>query len=212
VARNGWIDKMKLYFVRHGESEANILRVISNRGWVHPLTEKGRQQVRDLAGKLQTAGIARIYTSPLQRTVQTAEILAQTLGVEVEITGALREFDCGIAEGRADADAWQLHAWVTEEWALHHRWDSRIEGGESCLDMRSRFLPLVNGLIKDYASRPENFVLIGHGAVYYHMLTQVLVNLPDHFNGPFPNTGYVLAEACPEGLVCLEWCGIKILQ
>jgi len=207
---------VKLYFVRHGESEANILHVISNRGWVHPLTEKGRQQARDLANRLKDAGIARIYTSPLCRAVQTAEILSQILGVEFEITDALREFDCGIAEGRADTQAWQLHAWVTEEWAVHHRWESRIQGGESCLDLRSRFLPLVNGLVKDYAVSSVNgdtdhhYVLIGHGALYYHMLTQTLVNLPSHFEGPFPNTGYVLAEARPEGLVCLEWCGIKI--
>jgi broad specificity phosphatase PhoE len=201
---------MKLYFVRHGESEANVLRVISNRGWVHPLTEKGRQQARDLAEKLRDAGVVKIYTSPLQRAVQTAEILSQILGIEFEITGALREFDCGIAEGRSDAEAWQLHAWVSEEWAVHHRWDSRIEGGESCLELRSRFLPLVNSLVRDHAGNHENFMLIGHGALYYHILTQTLVNLPPHFEGPFPNTGYVLAEARPEGLVCLEWCGTKV--
>jgi broad specificity phosphatase PhoE len=201
---------LKIYFVRHGESEANILRVISNRGWVHPLTEKGRQQARELAEKLRGAGIVKIYTSPLQRAVQTAEILALILEVEYEITDALREFDCGSAEGRTDAEAWKLHAWVTEEWAVHYRWESRIEGGESCLDLRARFLPLVNSLLRDYANRPDNFVLIGHGALYWHMLTQTLVNIPPKFEGGFPNTGYVLAEARPEGLVCLEWCGVKI--
>jgi broad specificity phosphatase PhoE len=46
---------MKLYFVRHGQSEANISRVISNRGWVHPLTEKGLQQAHDLAARLAEA-------------------------------------------------------------------------------------------------------------------------------------------------------------
>ena len=201
---------MKLYFVRHGESEANISRTISNRGWVHPLTEKGRCQAHDLADRLCEAGIARIYTSPLQRAVQTAEILAQTLEVEFEITDALREFDCGIAEGRSDAEAWGLHAWVSEEWALYHRWDSRIENGESYNDMRNRFLPLVDGLVKNHSGRPGNFVLLGHGALYGNMLPQVLTNLPPHFEGPFPNTGYVLVESRPEGLVGLEWCGIKI--
>lgn len=203
---------MKLYFVRHGESEANVLRIISNRGWIHPLTEKGRQQARDLAEKLRTAGIVKIYTSPLQRAVQTAEILAQALGVEFEITDALREFDCGIAEGRLDAEAWKLHAGVTQAWAVDHRWESRIPGGESCLDLRARFLPLVERLVREYAGHPENFVLIGHGGLYYQMLTQALGNIPAGFSGPFPNTGYVLAEVRSEGLVCLEWCGIKLDQ
>jgi broad specificity phosphatase PhoE len=201
---------MKLYFVRHGQSEANVLKVISNRGWVHPLTELGHQQAHDLAAKLQTAGIAKIYTSPLQRAVQTAEILAQILGVEFEITGALREFDCGIAEERADPEAWQLWQTAWDNWLVHQQWDYRVEGGESFNDLRARFLPLVNGLVRDYAGRPENFVLIGHGGLYYSMLPQVLTNLPPHFEGSFPNTGYVLAEALPQGLVCLEWCGTKI--
>ena len=200
---------MKLYFVRHGESEANVLRVISDRGWVHPLTEKGRQQARDLGDKLQTAGIAKIYTSPLQRAVQTAEILAQTLGIEFEITGALREFDCGIAEGRADAKAWQLWQSAWDNWLLHQQWDYRIEDGESFNDLRRRFLPLVNGLLGDRAGQSKNYVLIGHGGLYFSMLPQVLTNLPPHFEGTFPNTGCVLAEARPEGLVCLEWCGVK---
>jgi len=201
---------MKLYFVRHGESEANILRVISNRGWVHPLTDKGRQQAHDLAEKLQTADIAKIYTSPLQRAVQTAEILAQTLGVAFEITGALREFDCGIAEGRADAEAWQLWQADWDHWHIHHHWDYHIEGGESFNDLRSRFLPLVNGLLEDPANCSKNYVLIGHGGLFFSMLPQVLTNLPPQFEGTFPNTGYVLADSRPEGLVCLEWCGIKI--
>ena len=201
---------MKLYFVRHGESEANVLRVISNRGWRHPLTEKGRCQAHDLADRLCEAGIRRIYTSPLQRAVQTAQILAKTLGIEVEISDGLREFDCGIAEGRSDAEAWALHAWVWQEWALHQRWDSRIECGESFNDMRSRFLPLIEALVSDHAGSADNFVLVGHGALFINMLPLVLANLPPNYESPFPNTGYVLAEARPEGLICLEWCGIKL--
>ena len=155
---------------------------------MHPLTEKGRHQAHDLADRLCGAGIARIYTSPLQRAVQTAEILAQTLEVEVEITDALREFDCGIAEGRSDAEAWQLWQTAWDNWLLHQQWDYRIEGGESFHDFRSRFLPLVNGLLQDHAPRQRRqhhgYVLIGHGGLYYSMLPQVLVNLPPSFRWP----------------------------
>jgi hypothetical protein len=42
------------------------------------------------------------------------------------------------------------------------------------------------------------------------MLTQLLPGLPPIEEYGFPNTGYVLAEARPEGLVCLEWCGRKV--
>ena len=132
---------MRIFFVRHGESEANILRQISNRGYVHGLTEKGRQQAANLAqslraldfrtGKPGEAGAARIYTSPLQRAVETAQILSAALGIPYETTGALREFDCGIAEEGADEHSWSLHRWVWDEWLVHHRYGSKIEDGES---------------------------------------------------------------------------------
>ncbi len=91
---------------------------------------------------------------------------------------------------------------------MHHRWESRIEGGESCLDLRARFLPLVNGLLRDYANRLDNgdtrssLVLIGHGALfYYHMLTQTLVNLPPKFEGASQHRLCAGGSARPEGLV-----------
>ncbi len=90
---------MQFYFLRHGESEANVLQVVSNRGMQHPLTGKGREQARALAGSLLPAGIQAIFTSPLLRAVQTAEILAERLGVAFQVTDALAEYDCGALEG-----------------------------------------------------------------------------------------------------------------
>lgn len=88
---------MKFYFVRHGESEANILHEMSNRGWKHGLTEKGREQAAALAHNLLPIKARKIFPSPLMRAVQTAEILAEALGLEMEVTDALCEFDCGTA-------------------------------------------------------------------------------------------------------------------
>ena len=60
---------MNLYFARHGESEANIQNVISNRGLQHPLTLNGRKQAARLAEHLKDAGLAGIFCSPIQRAV-----------------------------------------------------------------------------------------------------------------------------------------------
>jgi probable phosphoglycerate mutase len=204
---------MHLYFVRHGESEANVLRVISNRGRVHPLTERGRAQTVDLAERLRPVGVTRIYTSPLLRAVQTAEILSATLDVPYEITDALREYDCGVIEGRSDPESWAQHRAQRDEWLIRRRWKTRIEGGESFLDMERRFAPFVRGLAGDVAQRSgECIVLVGHGGLYACMLPLVLANVDFDRSAdlPFPNTGYVLAETGPRGLTCLEWCGVAI--
>jgi len=58
---------MRLYFIRHGESEANTLQIISNRNLPHAMTETGLRQVFALAGKLHGKSICRIYTSPILR-------------------------------------------------------------------------------------------------------------------------------------------------
>lgn len=108
---------MKLFFVRHGESDANILRQISNRGLVHPLTARGRTEAEKLAGSLAGVEITSIYSSPLLRAQQTAEVLAGSAGLDVTVTDSLREFDCGVLEGRSDAEAWHQHSALMSAWA-----------------------------------------------------------------------------------------------
>jgi len=203
---------MKLYFIRHGESEANVERVISNRGWVHPLTEKGRMQAATVAERLPEAGIVKVYCSPLRRAVETGEIVARLLGVALETNDALREFDCGVAEGRADAEAWQLNRQVGQDWIAGLRWENRIEGGESFLDMQRRFVPFLAGLLDEYQARAESLALVGHGALFYFMLPLVLNNISRTWisGRDFPNTGCVIAESGPNGLTCLEWIGVQI--
>jgi broad specificity phosphatase PhoE len=196
----------RLFFVRHGESEANVLRVISNRGSLHGLTERGRWQAEALARELKGAGVARIYSSPLLRALQTGEILAKALDVECEVTDALREFDCGIAEGRSDAEAWALHRDVMDRWLHHGQLDARIPQGESFCEIQGRFVPFVAGLL-DTQEQADSSILVGHGGLYQCMLPLVLVNLGRELELGFPNAAYVLAEARSEGLFCREWCG-----
>jgi broad specificity phosphatase PhoE len=202
---------MKLYFVRHGESEANLLRVISNRGSVHGLTEKGRQQAAGLGESLAQSGISAIFSSPLLRAIQTAEILSSVLRLDTVVTDALREYDCGVIEGKSDAQSWDLHRRVREDWLLRGQWERKIEGGESFLDIRRRFEPFVEGLLATYPA-DASLLLVGHGGLYFCMLPQVLSNVSFETAAslPFPNTGIVLAETRPQGLYCLEWCGTPV--
>src|SRR5690348_6784278 len=99
---------MRLYFVRHGESEANIANQFSNKNFENcPLTPNGREQAQQLAEKLKDIKLAEIYASPLLRARQTAEILGTPHGVGIQIEPALREHDAGDLEGRADPAAWK---------------------------------------------------------------------------------------------------------
>jgi broad specificity phosphatase PhoE len=205
---------MRLFFVRHGESVANQLGIISNRGLPHPLTPLGRQQAASLAQQLSGAGVSAVYTSPVPRAVQTAEIVAGACGLPSVTSDALREFDCGELEGRADKEAWAAHRRVMEAWSVEGNLEARTPGGESFVDMRERFVPFVAGLLSSAGEAPndQGLVLVSHGAVLRLMLPLVAANLPGDFMRahPLPHASPVVLEARPGRVVCVAWAGTPV--
>jgi broad specificity phosphatase PhoE len=203
-------ETMRLYFARHGESEANLLRVVSNRPGVHPLTDAGRAQAEALAEAVR-GRVSRVYASPLLRAVETAGIVCGRLDLPCEVADALREYDCGELEGRSDADAWAEHARWFADWAQGRGRDRSPEGGESFEQIRARFVPFVRSLGSG-PSRPAGApLLIGHGGIYRLMLPEVLTNVDYGFvrDHGIANGGVVVAEDAGGRLVCLDWCGVR---
>lgn len=200
---------MRVIFVRHGESEANLLNEFSNRGLKHGLTERGRAQAIALARALANVPVSRILSSPLLRALQTAEILADALHVPYEIVDALREYDCGVLEGRSDPASWAKYQRVLDDWIIHQRWEAHIEGGESFIEVRERFVPFIEHLMDVYGDSSQGLVLVGHGGLYRCMLPLVLANVDFGFamQHPLGNTGYVEAETVGGELVSIGWNG-----
>ena len=198
---------MKLYFVRHGESEANVLKEFSNRGLKHALTATGRQQASVLAQTLQGLPLIKIFSSPVLRAIQTAEILSCELDIPYETVDALREYDVGVLEGKSYADGLQLYSEVYDAWIWRHEWEKRIEQGESFLDIKHRFVPFIECLIQQNQSSPRGIVLVGHGGTYRCMLPLVLSNIDFQFvaDHPLSYTTKVVAEVRATDLVCLSW-------
>lgn len=204
---------MKIYFSRHGQSQANLLRELSCQGLKHPLTAQGREQAQELAQRLTACAITRIYSSPLLRAIETTVIVANQLGVDYEVTEALREYSLGYLEGRGDEEAWKLWQQLFDDWTLYQRYDNKIEGGESFHDVRERFIPFVEGLVRQYRHTQANLLCVGHGGLYWMMLPLVLVNIDtaaiDRLGG-FDYTTIIAAEPGPGGLICTEWNGVRL--
>jgi broad specificity phosphatase PhoE len=211
---------MRFYFVRHGESTANLLMEFSNNNSQHPLTERGVEQAQTLAHSLAGLDFVRIYASPVLRAAQTARILADSLGAPLEFTEALREWSVGIYEGTRNPLGWQKHRQVQEDWFIHNHPDSRLPGGESLLDIRARFVPFIESLVKaerlsgQHAGRVigQDVLLVAHGGLYLAMLPALMDNIDYSFahRQGFPHTVCTIAEPLPGepfGLHCLIWCG-----
>jgi broad specificity phosphatase PhoE len=203
---------MKIYFARHGESQANILHQISNRSQPHGLTLKGKEEALRLATRLCSAAVSQIYSSPVQRAVETSTIVASRLGIRYEITDALREFDCGIAEGRSDEGAWRLWHAVFDAWLVDQRYEQRIEGGESFQQIRDRFVPFVEQLVTRYGDTPKEILCIAHAGLYWMMLPQVLRNVNYELiaSRGLNYTTCIVTELYPSGLYCIDWNGLSM--
>ena len=89
---------MKLYVTRHGQSEWNYENKVCGISDIN-LTEKGIEQAKELAAKLENYNIDIIISSPLRRARKTAEIISSTIGKDIIIDNRLFEQNFGVYEG-----------------------------------------------------------------------------------------------------------------
>ncbi|HEY9853485.1 MAG TPA: histidine phosphatase family protein [Leptolyngbyaceae cyanobacterium] len=199
---------MQLFFVRHGESVANLLGEFSNRGIKHPLTPKGKSQAIALARQLKDKTFIKLYSSPLLRAQQTSEILASAFNLEITITDALREFDVGIYEGTSDPEGWQAYKEVVRVWLWQQDKQRRLPEGESFQDLLDRFVPFLAELTVNFGDRKEGILLVGHGGLYRCVLPDLLSNISYEFSEqhPIDNVSFILAEYQNGQLFCRQWC------
>ena len=87
-----------IYIVRHGQTQLNRQSVLQGRS-DHPLNDVGREQAKSVGDAFREAGIVfdKVYSSPLGRAIETAELIAGDAPIEVE--EALIEMDYGPYEG-----------------------------------------------------------------------------------------------------------------
>ena len=87
-----------IYIVRHGQTEQNLKKKLQGRS-NHPLTDLGREQASAVGDAFRDAGIVfdKVYTSPLDRAIETAKLVAGDVPIECE--DALIEMDYGPYEG-----------------------------------------------------------------------------------------------------------------
>ena len=89
---------MRLYIIRHGETEWNVLRRFQGRSDI-PLNEEGRRLARVTAKALREVPFSRIYTSPLKRAYETAMIIKADRDIPVIVEPRIIEIGFGEYEG-----------------------------------------------------------------------------------------------------------------
>lgn len=104
-----------LTLLRHGETDWSRDGRFQGLADV-PLTAEGRRQAERAAGRLRDSGVVRVFSSDLARARVTAGIVADRLGVPVELDPRLREVDVGSWEGLTRAEVGERHPHEYAAW------------------------------------------------------------------------------------------------
>lgn len=150
-----------LLAVRHGETAWNRETRIQGQLDI-PLSPLGAAQASRLAQALDGQGVDVIYASDLARARQTAEAVAQQLGLEVQLEPRLRERGFGLFEGLTWAE-------IETRWpAESERWRRRdpqfaAQGGESLQDFYARAVAAVEVLASRHPG--QTVLIVAHGGV-----------------------------------------------
>jgi ribonuclease H / adenosylcobalamin/alpha-ribazole phosphatase len=157
-ARSAWIPAQGkptvTLLLRHGQTPMSVEKRYAGRTDV-PLTEAGLTQAAAAAKRLASAGIDAIVTSPLQRTVQTAEAVAAVTGVPVTADEGFRETDFGDWDGLTFAEV--RERWPSEMTAWLADPQIAPPGGESFAEVSER---VTAALARVLAGRAGQRVLI----------------------------------------------------
>ena len=151
----------RLILIRHGQTHANIARILDTALPGAPLTDQGIIQARRLGRVLLPSRerMTEIVTSHALRARQTGAGAVAGLhhlvgpGVRLRHEAGLHEVQAGEIEGRSDFDAHRRFMEIFHGW-LHGDFGAKVPGGESADDVLARYLPVLRALVAEDSAFP----------------------------------------------------------
>jgi 2,3-bisphosphoglycerate-dependent phosphoglycerate mutase len=167
-------DVTKICVTRHGETDWNVAQIL--QGWTDvPLNDTGRRQSYELADSLSAAGFSRVYSSPLKRASETAEIIAQVWKLPPpSLHEGLKERYFGIVQGKLKSELGVSHPGLHQE-IMRRNPACQLDEGEPMDHFADRVLA---ALVEIGHRHPATRVLvITHGWVM-DVITRHIKHLP----------------------------------
>lgn len=161
----------QIIFLRHGQAENNVKRVLSGRTPGVPLTDTGVNQARLCAEFLEEMNISAIYSSPIQRAKHTADIVGEHLSLDVTVDERLTELDMGKFTGM------QYNEIVTNHGNVFMKfYDGELEiahnGVETFAQVKKRVISIIDTVLQKHPD--ENVLLVSHMDPIKAMLSTVV--------------------------------------
>ncbi len=182
--------------IRHGEIPSNVKKIYAGRS-SETLTPRGICQAEAVAEELKSYNILSIYTSPMQRALQTAHIIGDEIGKKAVVNDAFREMELGPWEGLSENDI--AHTYP-EDWHIWHERPAELtlSGRETLHELLERVVEGVKN-IYNHAEK-QDVVIVTHVAVIRVLLlwnARKSLNLYKTIHIQNAEIFKIIIESCP---------------
>lgn len=178
-----------LLLIRHGENDFTKKHKLAGHTPDVHLNERGQSQAQALAEALKEVPIKAIYSSPLERAVETATPIAAVRGLEVQAEARLIEMNVGKWQGRSLAALRLQKAWKIVQGAPSR---AQFPDGETFYECQSRVVAALDSIARKY--KPQDIVACVFHADPIKLAVAHYLGLPlDHFQRLSCDTGSLTA-------------------
>jgi probable phosphoglycerate mutase len=160
----------RVFLIRHGATVLTAEDRFAGATDVE-LSKEGCKQARRLGERLRTERVAAVYSSPLQRTIETATLIAHPHDLEVQRRDGLREISHGRWEQMTRREVEQRFPEEAAAWEEDPYTFAPV-GGESGLAVTARALPVLLDIVR--AHPEENVIIVSHKATIRLLLSSLL--------------------------------------
>ena len=196
---------MKLYITRHGKTQWNIegrFQGVQDS----PLVESGIRDAKDLSLYLKDVEFKKVFSSPLGRAKQTAQIVFQNRDVEIEENQNICEMNFGVFEGMKKEDIIKEYDELYDYlWNHPEKFTKCPGGGESFSDVRKRVIDFLDKM-KQFAQN-DNVFIVTHGMYFVCLLGYILGYAPIDF----PKINRQIVRGCSITIVEINNDDMKVL-
>lgn len=175
-----------ILLIRHGENDWVGKKLAGRLPGVH-LNQKGRDQAEELASILQKMPIKAIYSSPLERAMETAQPLTQVKKLKISICENLSEINFGDWQGKTIKQMRRLKLWETVQ---NHPSQMQFPNGESFMGAQTRLVDCITKISENL--EPSDLVACFSHSDAIRLLVAYYLNVPlDSFQRIQINTASV---------------------
>lgn len=147
---------MRLYYVRHGQTDWNVARKMQGGASEKDLNETGIKQAKEAQELLKNKEYDILISSPMNRAIKTAEIINEGRNVKIVTDERIRERKLGELEGHPVTPEREKEIWDYNQ-------NVDIKGGENLHQFEKRILDFINEIKEKYADKAV--LVVAHGGV-----------------------------------------------